>query len=156
MPASYEAVHPTTNFRLPFLCVQNNISKRNSILIFDPSSAGFRRAPLYLVCVVAVFVILYASLRPSSPSTLLDPPEHGAGNLSSQSRPVKQAATRLDDKLFPVYEPHRTDSWIDANHKMIRDLLLCMQLSNCKPKQDKSPCNDDSLSCQNLILMPRF
>lgn len=50
------------------------------------------------------------------------------------------AATRLSQILFPVSEPEKNNSWVGENHKALRALFRCMELSNCEPQQKKGAC----------------
>jgi hypothetical protein len=56
-------------------------------------------------------------------------------NASCEKTPVK--TTKLSQTLFPVSNPKNTGSWIGENHKMLRALFRCMELSNCDRNQKK-------------------
>jgi hypothetical protein len=79
-------------------------------------------------------------------------------NASCESTLPPVKATKLSQTLFPMSNPENAGSWIEENHKTLRALFRCMELSNCEPNQKKggSPTYFDSAWLVKFTLISRL
>jgi hypothetical protein len=57
-----------------------------------------------------------------------------------EKSPPPLKTTKLSQTLFPVSNSESNGSWIKENHKMLRALFRCLELSNCGRNQNKGVC----------------
>jgi hypothetical protein len=105
----------------------------------------YARILLYVtvICTVAWLFLAVQDILPTSHVALNNVGQHEplpsaiVVNASCENTQPPLKATKLSQILFPVSNPENNGSWVGENHKMLRALFRCMELSNCRPNQNK-------------------
>jgi hypothetical protein len=131
-----------------------------------PSHSHTRTILILSVIIIGTVIAVQLSVQDIVPSPRISFDQHDqpkplppafAVNASCENTKPTAKVTKLSQTLFPVSSPKTTDSWVGENHKMLRALFRCMELSDCGPNQQKGTCCISNLSLVfALTLISRY